>query len=1631
MILTRAALLPLCLFVSHLLVGAESKIGHPTLLSPHVDPIAVHEGLVFAVNTPADTLDILDATTNQVRERVAVGVDPVSVAVRPDGSEIWVSNHISDSVSVIDNDPESRTYHAVIATIQDLDLVRKATRFNEPVDIAFAGNKKAYVALSSSNEVAVIDVALRRVVKRLKIPAQEPRALSVKDGMLYVIPFESNNQTQLSGGEEGKIDGKLVTFDAKKLAGAFDSAGFVVDLVKNPEIPDRDLFVFETKTDDLVRSVDSLGTLLFGLDVDSEGNVFIAHTEARNHVNGRAGTKKHALRQLENRPYLNRVAKASADGTSTSFALNPLPPKQPERSKAIATPFAVKASDDNRVLYVTAAGSDHLVTVDAESGRVLGRAKVESVPRGVALQDAGDGERRLAWVLNAVSNSVSKVDVSVPERPTVLATVPLVDPTPAIYKAGRKAFNTARASSNGTFACASCHADGHTDQLLWVLDTPHLVGADQVEPRLSQTLRGLRGTAPYHWDGVPGDPYGGTNAATRDRLPPNSEINKPESAVRHVIDGSMASTMLAPGSEIENDEGKKGYLSKEERDAMAIFLLNLSHMPTPGRAYTDQLSEKARTGFERFHVTGARDHKNLNTSVCGSCHTFPYLATDQDSMNVPSFRGALDRFITQAQGRNSVISLGGVKQVAEKGWPEEEVWRRMLNMGEPRRLWPVLDMFKESSMGFSGAFGRQVTLSRGTAVDPVTLDLIRALERASKEGGVVLQVTGRLERKPFHAIYRDGNYQAQVGRKSWGRELLLNLAAKGDLVATFTGRHGADVISPPPAIWTAGVLHKQRGQQLFPRINAKKRSMIISALYLQQGATLLVDGEQVDGTITEAGQELVEVKLTSLPEKGMRLLQVQNPDSYLSNEFIFFVETRAEALARYRKEPAVHLTTVLNSALINDHPEEANIAIEAGADLNMPHEHFNFERPPLIIAAQYGHSEVVSELLKRGADPNIQTKTGDSALHRAAHMGRLGIVRKLLAAGADPLLTNKRGKRPADLLRHFTKKRNFEKHHAPFNVNLTLDHDRYLRETPQVQALLTKAVTEVKRPNVIVLLADDLGLRDIGSYGGPVNTPALDSLAAGGVRFLNFYAGASVCSPSRATLLTGRQHLRTGVYTVVQDHVHEMHLLEREVTIAEVLKKNGYQTVHLGKWHVGAPFRGKKKPSLDDHGFDHWFATDNNAAPSHRDPVNFYRNGKRVGKIEGYASHILADEAIGWLDKERKKDQPFFLNIWFHEPHSPLAAPAEIVAKYGDLKDEAALYSATVDNTDRAIARLLAKLKAMGELENTLIVYASDHGSYRPDRNGGYRGEKGSLFEGGLRTPGIFHWPEGIAGGRVEQTPGASVDLLPTICGLLRISKPQGVHLDGSDLSPLLRERGTFRRHQPLFWHSPMAQPNVAMRDGDFVLFGYRAHEFRRDQKRMNELLAQLGTAWEKELGRKLERGELYSKSANGSLKDPTAEKVRGEFVKQLMFQEAWTPIIKAGSGGFRHFELYDVRADPGQRVNLFSRRPELAARLKEQMLKINSHVLADAPVWGGKQKPLPPGKEAIERLLTRIDQNDLPKGYHGLTHQKYVDKKMKEIGGEKRSRVGKLWREKERLHPNMKNRGASFVRILEFVAGE
>lgn len=1004
------------------------KVGHPSMESPHASPIVVHGNFVYVVNTPAGTVDVIDRMGRRIVARIAVGVDPVSIAVRPDGAEIWVSNHVSDSVSVIDTDPKSVTHFQVVATIQEFDPTTKATRFDEPVGIAFASNEKAYVALSSENQIAVIDVASRKITKRLKIPAQEPRAILVRGERLYVIAFESNNKTQLSGGHRDKIDGNLVTFDAYKHSIQNNnvlSLGHVVDLVKHPNVPDRDLFVFDTKTEKLLETVESLGTLLYGLAVDSKGTVFIAQTDARNDVNGRAGTKKHSLKELENRAFLNLITRVRfKEGRLEKpqfIDLEPLPPRHPELFQALATPFAIQITEDDSTLVGSAAASDKLFTVDLSTGKVLGGIEVGSGPRGIAL------DARNAWVLNALANTVSLVDLADKKNPKIVTTIPLEDPTHPTFKRGRIAFNTARASTTGTFSCASCHPDGHTDQLLWVLDTPVVSGGNQIMPRSTMPVRGLRDTAPFHWDGIPGDPYGGINSASiHKRVPPNSSLDKPESTSRHLIDGGLASTMHLLGDMKKNDEGKLGELSGQERDDMAVYLLGVPYPPAPKRAYTNAVSERAKTGFKLFHIEGDHDPKQATPNLCGNCHRMPFLVstkTPGTGMDAPTWRGAQDRWLILPQGRLNIIDFDFFRREIEQGAPERNIWR--FSWSDRTRFDPVWDMVLEMGTGFSGAFARQVTINRKTAGDDLVVNLLSALEASASDGAVILECDGLFLDGAlpvvlqFDALHRGGAFVQKNGdRLAFSRKELLALAAEGKFVGTFTARHGAkaSLDDPQPALWTLGPIERQIGRQRFPILYNGLLSMTVSGRHFRDDALLFVNGKRVAGKVKREAGEKVVITLESLPPAGFQLLQVQVPEGMFSNDFIFYVTKDEEAAKDLKQE----------QALVDSPPRDPLAIAIAKSDLAavkklLPDKAAINKRrsegsTPLGTAALYGQREIAQYLLDNGANVSATNADGNTPLHLAAFLCRFEVVQLLLERGALPVQKNNKSETAIDVV---------------------------------------------------------------------------------------------------------------------------------------------------------------------------------------------------------------------------------------------------------------------------------------------------------------------------------------------------------------------------------------------------------------------------------------------------------------------------------------------------------------------------------------------------------------------------------------------------------------------------------------
>ena len=499
-----------------------------------------------------------------------------------------------------------------------------------------------------------------------------------------------------------------------------------------------------------------------------------------------------------------------------------------------------------------------------------------------------------------------------------------------------------------------------------------------------------------------------------------------------------------------------------------------------------------------------------------------------------------------------------------------------------------------------------------------------------------------------------------------------------------------------------------------------------------------------------------------------------------------------------------------------------------------------------------------------------------------------------------------------------------------------------------------------RQPNIVILLSDDLGWSDLGSYGGPVRTPSIDRLAEGGTRFTNFYSGAAVCSPSRAVLLTGKTNVRASIYSWINDYEQRSHLLESEVTLAELLKRNGYQTAHFGKWHLGLPSkRFPDKPTPKNHGFDYWFATGNNAQPSHENPVNFIRNGTPIGEMQGYACDLVAEDAISWLENRTDTEKPFFMNVWFHEPHAPLAAPRQLIEEYGERVDPAAVYSATIANTDHAIDRLVKKIHDVSDPKNTLIIYSSDNGSYRQDRVDNLRGVKGSNYEGGIRVPGIFYWPGQIAVNKVQSEPAGLVDILPTVCSVIGIDQLP-VRVDGCDLGPLLWDsdnednkfRSTsFQRSQPLFWYLPLGGPAIAMREGPYNLIGFREGKLPKNKEAIDEVKSRIEKYLrEKGIFEEETRGSTLASQLFEGFRDTDAERMRGQFIRLNQFDESWIQDLKQSR--FNRFELYKLDDDPSQKTNIAIREPLVVARMKSKMLKLAHSVMDDAFDWSTDEPP-------------------------------------------------------------------------------
>jgi arylsulfatase A len=360
-------------------------------------------------------------------------------------------------------------------------------------------------------------------------------------------------------------------------------------------------------------------------------------------------------------------------------------------------------------------------------------------------------------------------------------------------------------------------------------------------------------------------------------------------------------------------------------------------------------------------------------------------------------------------------------------------------------------------------------------------------------------------------------------------------------------------------------------------------------------------------------------------------------------------------------------------------------------------------------------------------------------------------------------------------------------------------------------------------PNVILVLADDLGYGDLGCYGAnDMQTPHLDQFAKEGLRLTHCYAGHPNCSPSRTALMTGRTPTRVGVRNWIP-HGSPVHLRKSEVTIAKLLQQAGYATCHAGKWHLTGQFNEASQPQADAHGFDHWFGTQNNALPNHRNPENFVRNGQAVGRIEGYAAHVVAEEAIGWLSR-RDKTKPFFLYVCFHEPHEPIASDERYTRLYPHDDPAYSAHHGNATQMDDAFGRVMRALDEQRLRDNTFVFFTSDNGpaitaQHPYGSTGGLRDKKGFVTEGGIRVPGIIRWPGKVNPGGECDEPVCGVDFLPTVCEIVGVEPPKDRKLDGASITPIFRGESVARQ-EPLYWHFNRAagRYQVALREGDWKI---------------------------------------------------------------------------------------------------------------------------------------------------------------------------------------------------------------------
>jgi len=335
--------------------------------------------------------------------------------------------------------------------------------------------------------------------------------------------------------------------------------------------------------------------------------------------------------------------------------------------------------------------------------------------------------------------------------------------------------------------------------------------------------------------------------------------------------------------------------------------------------------------------------------------------------------------------------------------------------------------------------------------------------------------------------------------------------------------------------------------------------------------------------------------------------------------------------------------------------------------------------------------------------------------------------------------------------------------------------------------------TAEQKPNIILCMADDQGWGDVGYNGHPyLKTPNLDALSAEGLRFDRFYAAAPVCSPTRGSVMTGRHPNRYGCFKWGYT------LRPQEITIAEAIKTVGYVTGHFGKWHLGSVRKGSPV-NPGESGFDEWLSTPNFYG---NDPILSHK-GVAVQK-KGESSMVAAEAAIEFMRQYAKLNRPFLAVVWLGSPHLPHEAIEKDRSLYGNLDKKLQNFYGEITGLDRAVGKLRNELNALGIRENTIFWYCSDNGGLPQVGATGGRGQKGQIYEGGLRVPAILEWPEYITSPRRTQMACNTCDIYPTLVDIVGVKVKKQPPLDGISLVPLIEGKMNTRSKPMGFWDYPI-----------------------------------------------------------------------------------------------------------------------------------------------------------------------------------------------------------------------------------